>query len=200
VVSAAYIRRLNLSASGHYAMPAFAYDWHTRKGFASFYRIWGAALTEVELDVLTGQWRVLRTDIYQDNGSQLNPAVDVGQVEGGFVQGMGLYTIEELLWAKDGHLRTRNVSTYKIPSHDDIPIEFNVSLLRGVTNPRAVKGNKTVGEAGLQLAISVVHAVKDAIYAAKREAGTGTGEPAFFRLDTPATVERVRLACPTPFN
>lgn len=196
----AYHRRISLSAEGHYHFPRFEYDWETKTGRASFYRIWGAALSEVELDVISGSWRIVRTDIVQDNGKGINPAIDLGQVEGGFVQGVGLFTLEELLWAADGHLRTRNVSTYKIPTHDDIPIEFNVQLLKNVDNPRAVYGNKTVGEAGLQLGLAVVHAIKQAIYAARIDVLGKEKEREFFVFNTPTTVEKIRLACPNPYD
>lgn len=198
LVDYCYKNRLNLSAAGHYCFPLYGFDWATKKGLASFYRIWGAALTEVELDVLSGVWRVVKTDIIQDNGAELNPAIDIGQIEGGFVQGMGLFCMEELLWARDGHLRTRNVSTYKIPTHDDIPVEFNVQILKS-PNPRAVTGNKTVGEAGIQLAISVVHALKQAIYAARKEGMSQEEAERFFVFNTPTTCEKIRLACPSPF-
>ena len=111
---------------------------------------------------------------------------------------MGLFCMEELLWARDGHLRTRNVSTYKIPTHDDIPVEFNVQILKS-PNPRAVTGNKTVGEAGIQLAISVVHALKQAIYAARKEGMSQEEAERFFVFNTPTTCEKIRLACPSPF-
>jgi len=198
VIWECYFRRLNLSASGHYCFPYYGWNWETKKGFASYYRIWGAALTEVELDVLTGGWRIVRTDIIQDNGAGLNYAIDIGQVEGGFIQGLGLFCMEDLIWAKDGHLRTRNVSTYKIPAHDDVPVEFNVEMLRS-KNPRAVTGNKTVGEAGIQLAISVVHAIKDAIYEARKETMPKEKAEEFFQLDTPTTVEKINKFCPIPF-
>ena len=196
----AYHRRISLSAEGHYHFPRFEYDWETKTGRASFYRIWGAALSLVELDVLSGSWRIIRTDIIEDNGKGINPAIDLGQVEGGFVQGVGLFTLEELLWAADGHLRTRNVSTYKIPTHDDIPIEFNVELLKNVDNPRAVYGNKTVGEAGLQLGLSVVHAIKQAIYEARIDVMGPEKAREFFVFNTPTTVEKIRLACPSPYE
>jgi len=198
LVDYCYKNRINLSAAGHYCFPLYGFDWETKKGLASFYRIWGAALTEVELDVLSGVWRVVKTDIIQDNGAQINPAVDIGQIEGGFIQGMGLFCMEELLWARDGHLRTRNVSTYKIPTHDDIPVEFNVEVLKS-PNSRTVTGNKTVGEAGIQLAISVVHALKQAIYAARKEGMTKEEAERFFVFNTPTTCEKIRLACPSPF-
>lgn len=130
----------------------------------------------------------------------LNPGIDVGQIEGGILQGIGLYTLEEFSWAKDGHLRTRNVSTYKIPTHDDVPIEMNVSLLKGSRSKLGVLGNKSPSEVGVQLSISVMSAIKDAIYAARAHGSNPQDAKSFFRLDSPATCEKIRLACPTPFN
>lgn len=105
------------------------------------YHTWGVSLSLVEVDLLSGDYKILRTEIVQDcGGPSLNPAIDIGQIEGGFMTGVGLYTLEELIFdeKRDGHLRTRNVSTYKIPTHDDIPLQFNVHLFEKVKNNRGV--------------------------------------------------------------
>eukprot|EP00727_Mastigamoeba_balamuthi_P009965 m51a1_g5591 xanthine dehydrogenase/oxidase, putative (1321) ;mRNA; f:649854-654584 len=197
LVSRAYGERVQLSASGFHCFEKYTFNWQQHKGRSSLYNIWGAALAEVELDVLTGQWRAHTIDVVQDCGHSLNPAIDVGQVEGGLAQGIGLYTIEELMWARDGHMRTRNVSTYKIPTHDDIPECINVTLLSGSRSVGGVCGNKSPSEVGVQLSASVLFALKEAVYAAREELSQSRE---FFRLDTPATVEKIRMACPTPFN
>jgi len=127
-------------------------------------------------------------------GSSLNPAVDIGQVEGGFVQGQGLFTMEEMVWTKTGSLFTRGPSTYKIPSANDIPIDFRVSLFDDAPNRRTVFSSKGVGEPPLNLAMSVYFAIKDAVASARKD----NGLEGYFRMDSPATGERIRLACADP--
>ncbi|KAK3250085.1 xylitol dehydrogenase, partial [Cymbomonas tetramitiformis] len=152
--------------------------------------------------LLSGQFvaaaLVLRADIVMDVGTSLNPAIDVGQVEGGFVQGMGWVTMEELVWGdkqhkwvRPGHLFTRGPGTYKIPTANDIPVDMRVALLKDAPNPRAVYSSKAVGEPPFHLAASVFFAMKDAIGAARQDAG----HTEWFQLDSPATPERIRMAC-----
>ena len=144
-------------------------------------------MSEVEIDTLTGEYRVRRVDILHDCGRSLNPAVDRGQVEGGFVQGMGWLTTEELVWDKDGRLRTHAPSTYKIPSCGDVPEAFNVALYDDPSEgDSAVHRSKAVGEPPLMLGISVFQALQDAVCAARPGASP--------RLDAPATPERVLMA------
>ncbi|ROL53594.1 Xanthine dehydrogenase/oxidase [Anabarilius grahami] len=138
----------------------------------------------------------LHTSIVMDVGKSLNPALDIGQVEGGFMQGLGLFTLEELRYSPDGYLYTRGPGMYKIPAFGDIPIELKVSLLRDAPNERAIFSSKAVGEPPLFLAASVFYAIKDAITAARTESGL-TGP---FRLDSPATPERMRNACQDKFT
>lgn len=162
------------------------------------YFCYGAALSEVEIDCLTGDMMVRRTDICMDVGESLNPAIDVGQVEGAFVQGMGWVALEELKWGdtdhswiRPGHLFTKGPGAYKIPSVNDIPPDFRVSLLKNSNNPRAVYSSKAVGEPPFVLANSVFCAIKDAVRAAR----VAAGHTPYVYVDSPATPERIRMAC-----
>ena len=147
----------------------------------------GAAVSEVEVDGYTGMSRVLRVDIVHDVGDSLNPGIDRGQIEGGFVQGMGWLTSEELKWDAGGRLLTHSASTYQIPAISDAPVEFNVTLLPDAANTNAVHGSKAVGEPPLMLAISVREAIRDAV----ASFGSPGGE---VRLASPATPEAVFAA------
>jgi xanthine dehydrogenase large subunit len=148
-------------------------------------------MSEVEVDTLTGEYRLRRVDILHDAGQSLNPAIDLGQVEGGFVQSMGWLTTEELWWDDAGQLRTHAPSTYKIPACGDIPSAFNVALFKSGRNREdVIYRSKAVGEPPLMLGISVLHALRDAIAAC----GDGWTVP---RLDAPATPERVLMAIET---
>ena len=192
VVSQAYFARIGLSASGFYATPDLGYDFATNSGRAFNYFTFGAACAEVEIDVLTGDHQTLSSNIVMDVGSSLNPALDIGQVEGAFVQGCGLFTLEEMVYSPRGTTFTRGPGTYKIPGFKDIPVDFSVELLRNAPNERAVYSSKAVGEPPLFLGSCVYFAIKDAIAASRRE--FGNADP-IFRLDSPATCERIRMAC-----
>mmetsp|Transcript_21227 Transcript_21227/g.59779 ORF Transcript_21227/g.59779 Transcript_21227/m.59779 type:complete len:328 (+) Transcript_21227:231-1214(+) len=205
VVGSAYHRKIKLSEAGHYAAPDFVYDYATKKGRTSFYFVWCALVAEVELDVLTGESQVRYVRFVQDAGRSLNAAIDIGQLEGAFVQGMGLVTMEHPIWASDGHLRTRNVSTYKIPSLADAPGEFHVALLEGVPNHYggALK-QKSLGEIGVQGAFAVHLALRDALLAhrqdefmrGKLEPGSGElSNDEFFQMNSPATVPYLKSFC-----
>ncbi|GFR49634.1 hypothetical protein Agub_g11707 [Astrephomene gubernaculifera] len=195
VVNAAYLDRVDLSAHGFYATP----DITGFGGSRPFnYFCFGAAVSEVELDVLTGDMQVLRSDLVMDVGNPINPAIDIGQVEGGFVQGMGWLVLEELMWGdkqhpwiRRGHLFTKGPGTYKIPSVNDIPVDFRVQLLADAPNVRAIHSSKAVGEPPFHLGASVFFALKEAVYAARDAAGCS----GYFVLDAPATPERLRLLC-----
>uniref|UniRef100_A0A8C1GP10 xanthine dehydrogenase n=1 Tax=Cyprinus carpio TaxID=7962 RepID=A0A8C1GP10_CYPCA len=193
---------INLSANGFYKYvyfsmtPDLGYDFNTNSGRAFNYFSYGVAVSEVEIDCLTGSHKNLHTSIVMDVGKSLNPALDIGQVEGGFMQGLGLFTLEELRYSPDGYLYTRGPGMYKIPSFGDIPIELKVSLLRDAPNEKAIFSSKAVGEPPLFLAASVFYAIKDAITVARAESGL-TGP---FRLDSPATPERIRNACEDKFT
>ncbi len=165
VVERAYLTQVSLSANGFYRTPGLAYDKAKGKGIPFYYFAYGAAVSEVEVDGLSGMKRVLRVDILHDVGDSLNDNVDRGQIEGAFVQGMGWLTGEELKWNKDGRLLSHSASTYQIPSIGDTPAELNVTLLKGAAQKGVVHGSKAVGEPPLMLAISVREAIRDAIAA-----------------------------------
>ena len=184
----AWEKRVSLSAAGFYRTPKIHWDFATGSGRPFYYFVYGAAAAEVAVDTLTGESRVLRAELLQDCGRSLNPAIDLGQIEGAFVQGMGWLTTEELWWDPDGRLRTHGPSTYKIPGSRDVPPVFNARILRDAPNREAtVFRSKAVGEPPLMLAISVWLAIRDAIasLADHRLAP---------RLDAPATPERVLAA------
>ncbi|XP_057599157.1 xanthine dehydrogenase/oxidase isoform X3 [Hippopotamus amphibius kiboko] len=198
-VMAAYRGTVSLSATGFYRMPNLGYSFETNSGNAFHYFTYGVACSEVEIDCLTGDHKNLRTDIVMDVGSSLNPAIDIGQVEGAFVQGLGLFTLEELHYSPEGSLHTRGPSTYKIPAFGSIPTEFRVSLLRDCPNKKAIYASKAVGEPPLFLGASIFFAIKDAIRAARAQhADNNTKE--LFRLDSPATPEKIRNACVDKFT
>jgi xanthine dehydrogenase small subunit len=163
VCKRAYVERVSLAATGYYATPGIHWDWKTATGRPFAYYACGAAVAEVEVDGFTGMSRVIRVDIVQDVGDSLNPGIDRGQIEGGFVQGMGWLTSEELKWDAAGRLLTHSASTYQIPAFSDAPIEFNVTLLPEATNAAAVHGSKAVGEPPFMLAFSVREAIRDAV-------------------------------------
>ena len=178
--------RVQLWSAGFYRTPKIHYDPKTHRGRPFYYFAYGAAVSEVEVDTLTGEYRLLRADILHDCGRSLNPAIDLGQIEGGFVQGMGWLTTEELWWDEQGRLRTHAPSTYKIPACGDVPSAFHVRIREGAPNREdAIYRSKATGEPPLMLAISVFQALRDAV------AACGEGAP---RLDAPATPERVLLA------
>jgi len=187
VCKRAYVERISLSATGFYKTPGIRWDWAKSEGRPFHYFACGAAVAEVEVDGYTGTHRVLRVDIVHDVGDSLNPGVDRGQVEGGFVQGMGWLTREELLWDKEGKLMTHSASTYQIPAFSDAPVEFNVTLLPKAAQPNTIHGSKAVGEPPLMLAFSVREAIRDAV----ASFGGTTGEVA---LASPATGEAILRA------
>ncbi|KAL0116975.1 hypothetical protein PUN28_010089 [Cardiocondyla obscurior] len=190
-IKKAYYQRISLSASGFYQIPDIGYSFETNTGNPFNYFTYGVACTEVEIDCLTGDHEVLRTDIVMDLGESLNPAIDIGQVEGAFIQGYGLFTLEEMIYSPTGTLFSRGPGTYKLPGFTNIPQEFNVSLLKGVSNPRAVYSSKAVGEPPLFLASSAFFAIKEAIKAARKNMNIH----GYFRFDAPATAARIRNAC-----
>ncbi len=183
----AYRERISLAATGYYLTPGLHWDWSKSAGWPFHYFACGAAVAEVEVDGYTGMHRVLRVDIVHDVGDSLNPGVDRGQIEGGFVQGMGWLTSEELKWDAKGRLLTHSASTYQIPAMSDAPLEFNVTLLPKATQPNTIHGSKAVGEPPLMLAFSVREALRDAVGAF----GPAGGE---VRLASPATGEAIFAA------
>ena len=190
-VQFAYSQRVQLWSDGFYATPKIHYDRHTLTGRPFFYFAYGAACSEVAIDTLTGEHKLLRVDILHDVGKSLNPAIDIGQIEGGFVQGLGWLTTEELVWASDGKLLTRGASTYKIPTAADIPEHFNIKLWHEANREDTIGGSKAVGEPPFMLAMSVYEALRDAV-------GQTLGGHTPIQLNTPVTPERVLMALQTP--
>uniref|UniRef100_A0A3B4UQ41 xanthine dehydrogenase n=1 Tax=Seriola dumerili TaxID=41447 RepID=A0A3B4UQ41_SERDU len=176
--------------------PDLHMDWDKMEGQPYAYFTYGACCCEVELDSLTGDYRTVRTDIVVDIGRSVNPSVDIGQIEGAFMQGVGFYTLEELQFSPSGLLYTRGPSQYKIPAVCDVPLQFNVYLLSDSQNPHAIYSSKGIGEPVLFLGSSVFFAIKDAVAAARSESGL-VGP---FSLDSPATPERACLACASLFT
>lgn len=187
----AYFDCCNLSATGFHIFTDLTYDWATNTGTAFSYYVTGVALAEVEIDCLTGDHKVLSSNIVMDIGESLNPAIDIGQIEGAYMQGYGLFMMEELMYTPKGNMLTRGPGSYKIPGFADIPVEFNVSLLRGAPNPKAIYSSKAVGEPPLFLASCVLFAVNEAINAARKDAGIDES----YRLNAPATSAKIRMGC-----
>jgi xanthine dehydrogenase large subunit len=187
-VMEAYMARIHLSAAGFYKTPEIHWDRAAGKGRPFYYFAYGASVSEVSVDTLTGEYMVDRTDILHDVGRSLNPAVDKGQVEGAFVQGMGWLTTEELWWDDKGRLRTHAPSTYKIPLASDRPAIFNVELARWSVNREVtIRRSKAVGEPPFMLAVSVLEALSMAV-------ASVAGYRECPRLDAPATPERILMA------
>ena len=187
-IELAYINQISLSSTGFYRTPKIYYDRDQARGRPFYYYAYGAACSEVVVDTLTGEYKILRTDILHDVGASLNPAIDIGQVEGAFVQGAGWLTTEELVWNDQGRLMTAGPASYKIPAIADMPIDFRVKLVENRKNPEdTVFHSKAVGEPPFMLGIAVFCAIKDAI-----------ASVADYRispkLDAPATPERVLWA------
>jgi xanthine dehydrogenase large subunit len=182
----AYAARVHLSAAGFYKTPKLHWDRDRAKGRPFFYYAYGAACSEVAIDILTGEMNVRRVDILHDVGRSINPAIDIGQIEGGFVQGMGWLTTEELVYDDQGRLLTHAPSTYKIPVAGDVPADFRVALLDNSNREDTVYHSKAVGEPPLMLAISVFAAIADAVHSVRPGMGAG--------LDAPATPEAILKA------
>ena len=188
LVKLAYFARVSLSATGFYRTPKIGYDRKTWRGMPFYYFCYGAAVSEVAIDTLTGENRLLRVDILHDVGRSLNPAIDLGQIEGGFIQGMGWLTMEELWWNDKGKLMTHAPSTYKIPVASDVPPVFNVGIYEsGINAEDSIFRSKAVGEPPLMLAISTFHAIRDAIASVAQYEMSP-------RLDSPATPEQILLS------
>ena len=185
LIKQAYMGRVSLSATGFYKTPKIHWDRAKGQGRPFFYFAYGAACSEVAVDTLTGEYRIERVDILHDVGRSLHPEIDIGQIEGGFVQGAGWLTTEELVWDGKGRLWTHAPSTYKIPACSDRPTIFNVSLMRGIDNREdTIFRSKAVGEPPFMHGTSVLHALSDAI-------SSCAGGAVFPALDAPATPERV---------
>ncbi|MDH5617938.1 MAG: xanthine dehydrogenase molybdopterin binding subunit [Gammaproteobacteria bacterium] len=182
LVRLAWANRVSLSATGYYRTPKINYDRTTFSGRPFYYYAYGAAVTEVVVDTLTGENRVLRTDILHDCGDSLNPAIDLGQVEGGYVQGVGWLTSEELWWNDKGELGTHAPSTYKIPTCSDLAPDFRVAFLQNANREKSIYRSKAVGEPPLMLGLSAFFALRDAI---------ADGDRPLPDLHAPATPEAI---------
>jgi xanthine dehydrogenase large subunit len=187
VVKQAYANRIQLWSDGFYRTPKIHYDKTTLSGRPFYYFAYGAACTEVAIDTLTGESKVLKVDILHDVGRSINPGLDIGQIEGAFVQGMGWLTTEQLVWNDKGLLTTHAPSTYKIPTAGDVPEHFKVELWPEANREDNVFGSKAVGEPPFMLGISVYEALRDAIAQARSD-----GQP--LQLTAPATAENVLAA------
>ena len=188
LIKEAYLNRVSLSSSGFYATPKIHFDKKNFKGRPFLYFCYGAAVSEVMIDVLTGENKIIRTDILHDAGKAINPAIEIGQIEGGFVQGAGWLTMEEVNWKSNGQITTHSPSTYKIPAASDMPEKFNVEIFKkGKNVEQVINKSKTTGEPPLMLAMSVFYAIKNAI--------ASVGNYAFYpNLDAPATPEKILMS------
>ena len=187
LIQSAYLAQVSLSATGFYKTPGIHFDRDAGKGNPFYYYAYGMAVSEVSVDVLTGEYKLLRTDILHDVGDSLNEDIDIGQIEGGFIQGVGWCTTEEIKWDNKGRLLTHSPDTYKIPTVNDIPGDFRVELLKDYPNEGTIRKSKAVGEPPFMLAFSVWLAIKDAISAV----GNHEVEPEF---SLPATAEVVLMS------
>ncbi|MBY0361274.1 MAG: xanthine dehydrogenase molybdopterin binding subunit [Phreatobacter sp.] len=187
VVKKAYLARTHLSAAGFYATPKITWDRPKATGRPFFYFAYGASCSEVTIDTLTGEFTLDRVDILHDAGRSLNPAIDIGQIEGGFVQGMGWLTMEELVFDARGRLRTHAPSTYKIPTARDVPEDFRVAFFDNPNREDTIYRSKAIGEPPLMLANSVFCAIADAVHALAPGRAVA--------LDAPATPETILFAC-----
>jgi xanthine dehydrogenase large subunit len=186
LIKKAYQARVSMSASGFYKTPKLHWDRDKGKGRPFFYFAYGAACSEVAIDILSGEMKVRRVDILHDVGHSINPAIDIGQIEGAFVQGMGWLTTEELVYDDKGRLLTHAPSTYKIPVASDVPEDFRVALFAGSNREDTIYHSKAVGEPPLMLGISVFAAIADTVHS------VNPGKPV--ALDAPATPEAILKA------
>jgi len=188
IIKEAYLNRISLSSSGFYSTPKIYFNKKTFSGRPFLYFCYGAAVTEVTIDTLTGENIVERVDILHDAGRAINPALELGQIEGGFVQGQGWLTIEEVNWKSNGQITTVSPSTYKIPAVSDMPKKFNVEIFKqGKNKENVVNKAKTTGEPPLMLAMSVFYAIKDAIASVEKYKQIPI-------LDAPATPEKILMS------
>jgi xanthine dehydrogenase molybdopterin-binding subunit B len=181
------LRQVSLSSAGYYRTPEIGWDKQKGWGKPFYYYSFGMCVSEIVLDILTGRYTLVRVDILHDAGKSLNPLIDRGQIEGGFIQGVGWCTTEEIKWDDKGRLMTHSPDTYKIPTARDIPKDFRVELLQGYPNPVAIRQSKTVAEPPLMYGLSTWLAIKDAVSATRDH----KIEPEF---SLPATSEVILLA------
>ncbi|MSP34319.1 MAG: xanthine dehydrogenase molybdopterin binding subunit [Limnohabitans sp.] len=188
VAKQAWMDRVGLSVAGFYMTPEIKYDFLTLTGHAFYYYCYGASVSEVEIDTRTGEWWLKAVDIVHDAGKSINPAIDKGQIEGGYVQGMGWLTMEECIWDKKGKFLTHGPSTYKIPVAGDIPEHFNVTLFDGSNLKPTPFNSKAVGEPPLMLALSTFFALRDAVSAS-------ADHQTVVHMTAPATPEKILMSC-----
>ena len=188
VAKQAWMDRVGLSVTGFYMTPEIKYDFATLTGHAFYYYCYGASVSEVEIDTRTGEWWLKAVDIVHDAGKSINPAIDKGQIEGGYVQGMGWLTMEECIWDKKGKFLTHGPSTYKIPVAGDIPEHFNVTLFDGSNLKPTPFNSKAVGEPPLMLALSTFFALRDAVSAS-------ADHKTVVHMSAPATPEKILMTC-----
>ena len=188
VANQAWMDRVGLSVAGFYMTPEIKYDFATLTGHAFYYYCYGASVSEVEIDTRTGEYWVKAVDIVHDAGKSINPAIDKGQIEGGYVQGMGWLTMEECIWDKKGKFLTHGPSTYKIPVAGDIPEHFNVTLFDGSNLKPTPFNSKAVGEPPLMLALSTFFALRDAVSAS-------ADHKTVVHMSAPATPEKILMTC-----
>jgi len=184
LIMAAYNAGVNLQGAGHVDPPP-------APNGPNNYNSYGVGCLEVELDVLTGEIQIIRSDIFFDCGISMNPAIDIGQVEGAFVQGLGLHLTEDIIYSPSGELITNGTWEYKPPSSKDIPIQMNVTLLKNSVNANGVLSSKAVGEPPLTMACVGLLAVQHAIAAAR----SNIGKSGYFELNSPATVDKIQTGC-----
>jgi xanthine dehydrogenase large subunit len=184
----AWLDRVGLSVTGFYMTPEINYDFTTLQGRAFYYYCYGASVSEVEIDTRTGELWIKAVDIVHDAGRSINPALDKGQIEGAYIQGMGWLTMEEIIWDKKGKLLTHGPSTYKIPVAGDVPEHFNITLFDGSNVKPTPFNSKAVGEPPFMLGLSTFFAVRDAVSAS-------ANHKVVVNLSAPATPERILLAC-----
>nr|XP_021526378.1 aldehyde oxidase isoform X2 [Aotus nancymaae] len=192
----AFNESISLSAVGYFRGYESDMNWEKGEGHPFEYFVYGAACSEVEIDCLTGDHKNIRTDIVMDVGRSINPALDIGQIEGAFIQGMGLYTIEELNYSPQGVLHTRGPDQYKIPAVCDMPTQLHISLLPPSQNSNTLYSSKGLGESGVFLGCSVFFAIHDAVSAARQERGLRGP----LGLNSPLTPEKIRMACEDKFT
>ena len=188
VAKQAWLNRVGLSVAGFYMTPEIKYDFATLTGHAFYYYCYGASVSEVEIDTRTGEWWLKAVDIVHDAGKSINPAIDKGQIEGGYVQGMGWLTMEECIWDKKGKFLTHGPSTYKIPVAGDIPEHFKVTLFDGSNLKPTPFNSKAVGEPPLMLALSTFFALRDAVSAS-------ADHQTVVHMSAPATPEKILMSC-----
>jgi xanthine dehydrogenase large subunit len=188
VAKQAWLERVGLSVTGFYMTPEIKYDFATLNGRAFYYYCYGAAVTEVEIDTRTGEWWLKAVDIVHDVGNSINPAIDKGQIEGAYVQGMGWLTMEECIWDKKGKLLTHGPSTYKIPVAGDVPEHLKISFFDNHNIKPTPFNSKAVGEPPLMLALSSYFALRDAVSAS-------ANHQTVVHMNAPATPERILMAC-----